>query len=167
MQWKNNSYLINKGLRALNNLLPVPHQWLLHQWQPSSQGLFSGTEHQWTTQYYLHQSNSKESHKGKFTISFVHHMNSKQMQEYYTLSYAAVSHWKKVAPRFQIRTVIPGKGATSEPVAMSMFFVLITCVLPSSLVAVTWFLPVIFPNPDTCTTFNNQEHSKLRFKLLM
>lgn len=43
---------------------------------------------------------------------------------------------------------------------MSIFFVLITCVLPSSLVAVTWFLPVIFPNPDTCTTFSNQNTVK-------
>lgn len=67
-----------------------------------------------------------------------------------------ITHGKKVPWGFQIRTVIPGKGATSEPVAISMFFVLITCVLPSSAVAVTWFLPVIFPNPDTCTTFSNQ-----------
>lgn len=51
---------------------------------------------------------------------------------------------------------MPGKGATSEPVAISMFFVLITCMLPSSFVAVTWFLPVIFPNPDTCKTFSSQ-----------
>ena len=36
-----------------------------------------------------------------------------------------------------VHTVIPGKGVTSEPVAIRMFFVLITSVLPSAFVAVT------------------------------
>lgn len=82
--------------------------------------------------------------------------NQSDAKNYYTLNYMNIAHCKRVPLRFQIHTVIPGKGATSEPVAISMFFVLITCVLPSSLVAVTWFLPVIFPNPGTCTTFSNQ-----------
>lgn len=52
----------------------------------------------------------------------------------------------------EFQTWIPGKGVTSEPVAMRMFLVLMTCSLPSSAVAVTWFLPVTLPNPLTCVT---------------
>lgn len=49
-------------------------------------------------------------------------------------------------------TWIPGKGVTSEPVAMRMFLVLMTCSPPSAVVAVTWFLPVTLPKPLTCVT---------------
>lgn len=49
----------------------------------------------------------------------------------------------------EFRTGIPGKGVTSEPVAMRMFLVLMTCSLPSAVVAVTWFFPVTLPKPLT------------------
>lgn len=49
-------------------------------------------------------------------------------------------------------TWIPGKGVTSEPVAMRMFLVLMTCSPPSAVVAVTWFLPVTLPKPLTWVT---------------
>lgn len=141
---------------VLHIISPVPRQWLLHQWQPSFQELFSVTVHQWMTQYYLHQSNNKGIHKGKLYSLFTLYVNHRECEvqsdaKNYTSYYV---YWKK--HHWKIHTVIPGKGATSEPVAISMFFVLITCVLPSSLVAVTWFFPVIFPNPDTCMTFSNQ-----------
>lgn len=41
---------------------------------------------------------------------------------------------------------------TSEPVAMRMFLVLMTCSLPSATVAVTWFLPDTLPKPLTWVT---------------
>lgn len=47
------------------------------------------------------------------------------------------------------RTWIPGKGVTSEPVARRMFLVLMTWLLPSAAVAVTWFFPVTLPKPLT------------------
>lgn len=49
-------------------------------------------------------------------------------------------------------TVIPGKGVTSDPVAIRMFLVLITSDEPSGFMAVTWFLPVILPWPLTRVT---------------
>lgn len=47
---------------------------------------------------------------------------------------------------------IPGKGVTSDPVAIRMFFVLTTSVEPSSFRAVTSFGPVILPCPLTSVT---------------
>lgn len=49
-------------------------------------------------------------------------------------------------------TWMPGKGVTSEPVAIRMFLVLMTCSLPSAATAVTWFFPVTRPKPLTWVT---------------
>lgn len=45
------------------------------------------------------------------------------------------------------RTVMPGRPATSEPVAMTMFLAAIFCLVPSSAVTVTSLGPVIVPVP--------------------
>lgn len=55
------------------------------------------------------------------------------------------------------RTWMPGKGVTSEPVAMRMFLVLMTCSLPSAAVAVTWFFPVTRPKPLTWVTWEESQ----------
>ena len=47
---------------------------------------------------------------------------------------------------------MPGKGVTSDPVAIRMFLELMTCSLPSSQMAVTWFLPLTRPYPFTWVT---------------
>lgn len=79
---------------------------------------------------------------------FINNMNKVVYKMYF---------WRKVVTVVKnVNTVIPGKGVTSEPVAIRMFFVSITWVLPSAFAAVTWFLPVIFPYPFTWTTFIKQ-----------
>lgn len=47
----------------------------------------------------------------------------------------------------KLLTSIPGKGDTSDPVAIKIFLVLTTSEEPSSFKAVTWFTPVILPCP--------------------
>lgn len=56
-------------------------------------------------------------------------------------------------------TWMPGKGVTSEPVAMRMFLVLMTCSVPSAVVAVTWFFPVNLPKPLTWVTCGEWCHT--------
>lgn len=51
-----------------------------------------------------------------------------------------------------IHTSIPGKGVTSEPVAIRIFFVLTFSEEPSSLSTVTSLGPVIFPCPSSRVT---------------
>lgn len=55
-----------------------------------------------------------------------------------------------------MRTSRPGKGVTSEPVAIRMFFVLIFSVDPSGLSTVTSLGPVIRPKPFMCVTCTAQ-----------
>lgn len=54
-----------------------------------------------------------------------------------------------------IQTGMPGKGVTSEPVAIRIFFVLTTSELPSDFNAVTSLGPVILPWPLTNVTCQN------------
>lgn len=67
-------------------------------------------------------------------------------------------------------TSIPGNGVTSDPVAITIFFVLTTSLEPSSFKAVTSLVPVIFPWPFISVTCqkkksNIQLHKHLNAEL--
>ena len=62
------------------------------------------------------------------------------------------SEWHLMIWRMAL-TSIPGKGVTSDPVAMRIFLAVTTSELPSLLNAVTSLGPVIVPCPCTCVTW--------------
>ena len=79
-----------------------------------------------------------------------------------TLSNNMIKYWNHINPPWPL-TSTPGKGVTSEPVAMRIFLVATVSVEPSLLVTVTSLLPVMVPKPCLWVTCNTEIIRSLGF----